>query len=122
MSRETGSPLRLPSERRAGDPVGPRVALDRQPGAAALGVIPQLAVRAGRIVAQVDIVEETSLGLRRRGIRTRHGRIAEIGEFARVAFAAEGTGDAHREPQCRFGWAPWPFSSITAPVAKRSSR
>src|ERR1700679_188108 len=108
-----------------------RVALNAQPAAASEAVIPKFEMRAGRVLAQVNRIEEA----RRRihGIRIGpHGiRITVVDEFARVTLAAEGTLNAHRlleawrkhgSTQCRFGCGPTPFSSMSSPREKRSSR
>ena len=62
-------------------------------------------MRPGRIVAQVHVFEELPLGIRGRRNRTRHCRIAEIGEFMNVAFTAEGARNPHRKAsmQVRLG-------------------
>src|SRR5215204_6707433 len=78
-------------------------------------------MRAGRVVAPIDVIVHRLRGSLR--FVTAHERgVAEIRELLDVALAAAGAADPHRALQCRFGWAPAPFSSMTAPVAKRSSR
>src|SRR6185312_2338458 len=114
------------------DFMGHGIALDDEPGAAAAAVVPIFAHHAGDIVAKIDIVVESTL-FAFRALPRFHGHdnralrlgVAQIGEFAVLAFAAKWTCNAHfRLPrfQCRLGWAPWPFSSIIAPRSKRSRR
>src|SRR5258706_108706 len=77
------------------DLVGARTARDANQAAAAKRAVPELLEEARRVAAQVDRLEEARrrIGCARIGPRTTG--IAEIGELARVAFAAEGTVDAH---------------------------
>jgi hypothetical protein len=120
----SGSSLRaghVAGELGAQDLVGQGVAGDDQPGAVAPLVEPQLPVDARGVVAEVQVVVE-GLGLVEAVGAVDQGRVAEIGELLRVARAEEGWGISMAGPQCRFGWAPWPFSSIIAPRRKRSSR
>ena len=105
----------------AGDLVIAGVARHHEPSLAG-AVVPELAMRPGRIVAQIDVVDEARERVRRLRVGTLHVGVAEIGELAHVALAAMGTVDPHRRSQCRLGCAPAPRSSISAPVAKRSSR
>lgn len=81
-----------------------RIAGYAQPAAAAGGVVPQLIVRAGRVVAQVDCLDEVRLGIRRAGVRALEIRISQIGELAYVALTAERAWNTHRQlRQCRLG-------------------
>src|SRR5262249_57889578 len=102
-----------------GDGVAARVAGDHEPRLATGAVVPQLAMRAGGVVAQVDVIGEARERVGRARVRARRRGVAEIGKLAHVALAAMGTGNAH---QCRFGCAPAPRSSIRRQLAKRSRR
>src|SRR5687768_2510951 len=65
------------------------VAADLQPGAATAAMIPKLLHLAGDIVAQVDVVVDGILaGVRPGALRL---GVAQIGELAVLARAAEGT-------------------------------
>src|SRR5690242_20679282 len=70
-----------------------RVAAHLQPGATAAAVVPKLLHLAGDIVAQIDVVVDGFLP----GIGTGALRlcVAQIGELAVLARAAEWTGYAH---------------------------
>jgi hypothetical protein len=64
-------------------------------------VLPQLAMRAGRIVAKIDVlVPRLHRRVRRGPLRIRR---AEIGKLLAATLAAMRTGNAHRVPQCRLG-------------------
>ena len=85
---------------------------------AAAAVIPELAMNAGRIVAQIDVVIERRGGVRRSRIGALHRRVTQIGELVIAARSRNRDREyATPRPQCRFGWAPAPRSSISAPVA-----
>src|SRR5271165_1142420 len=95
------------------------IARNHQPGMAAGAMVPVFLARAFEIVTHIHVI---SPFLGRRGaavFRAGHPGILGVEEFFHATRAAMGTGDAH---QCRFGCAPTPFSSISLPSAKRSSR
>ncbi len=95
------------------------VARHPDPAAAPGRMNPIFVLRAGKIVAQIDIIVKGPFRIGAGRIGPLLGRVAEIGIFLGVARAAIGTDDLH---QCRLGWAPTPFSSMTWPVRKRSRR
>jgi hypothetical protein len=61
-------------------------------------VIPELVVRAGWIVTQVDRFEEARGGIRRIRIRAPEFGIAQVGELICIALAAKRTPDSHWRP------------------------
>src|SRR5206468_4293085 len=97
------------------------VARDHQKGLTTAAMIPELAMSAGRIVAQIYIIHELCRRIRRPRIGTPQGRITVIAELPQVAAATMGARDSHHN-QCRFGWAPAPRSSSSRPVWNRSNR
>src|SRR5680860_119134 len=99
------------------------IAGHHEPGMAARAVMPMLLVQPRRIVAQIDVVDPSIARSRLEALRPRDRGIAAIGELFERPLTAIGTFDPHGlRPQCRFGCAPMPFSSMTAPRGKRSRR
>src|SRR5205085_12007542 len=78
------------------DRMGARVAGHDEPRPATAGVMPQLAMPAGRIVAQIDVGVERCGGVGPRRIRSPRRRVAEIAELLAAALAAIGTTDPQR--------------------------
>ncbi len=64
---------------------------DRQPA----DMVPIFAMQPGRIGAQIDIGVKSPERVGRVAIRPLDRRITQIGEFLRIALAAERTGDSH---------------------------
>ena len=102
-----------------------RRTLNQLPAAGA--VLPQLVVRAARVVAQVDVVEPGLLGrVDRRAARTRG--VAAVGELDLVARArttdrgsASWRSHSHAV-QCAQAYGPAPFSSIMRPSRETLER
>src|SRR5262245_5882798 len=104
------------------------VARDHEPCSAAPDVLPQFAVGASGIVAQVNIIDPP---LPRRPVedevrlagRPFDARVTEVDELLVSTWSTVTAVDPHAPYlQCRLGCAPAPFSSIKRPVAKRSRR
>src|SRR5689334_22779960 len=99
------------------------VARDHEPCSAAADVLPQFAMRASGIVAQVNIVDPTLPrplveGLVRLAVRPLDGCVTEVDELLVPARPTVTAVDPHAPYlQCRLGCAPAPFSSIKCPVA-----
>src|SRR5262245_32778121 len=99
MPGEWTSPA-LPDPRQCGrtsgvyvqDRVSAGVALHHEPGVAAGAVVPELAVRPGDILPQIDIVEHR-LRIGRHAVRPHRGGVAQHRELVPVALAAIWTGD-----------------------------
>ena len=68
-------------------------------------VIPKLALRAARIVAQVDVFDEFLRGVRAGRIRAHWRGVTQIGELLVAAFAAIWADNPHvvLNGQCRLG-------------------
>jgi hypothetical protein len=77
------------------DRVCQSIAGDSQPASAAGRVIPQLVVRTGRIVPQVNGLEEMGRLIRRAPGRAPVLRISQERKFVHIALAAEWTSDLH---------------------------
>jgi hypothetical protein len=86
-----------------GDFVGTRITYHAQPESATDVVVPQLGVRTGRVVAQVNRFDEASLRIGSTGVGPDVTRIAQIGKLRKVSLAAKWTLDAHdRGPSLSF--------------------
>src|SRR5436853_346938 len=72
-----------------------RIARHNQPSLASAAMVPELAVRSGGIVAQIDVFEEPFGRVRRVRIGARCVGVAEKSEFSHVAGAAMRAGDSH---------------------------
>src|SRR6266567_4281623 len=80
-----------------------RVPGDSQPTSATGGVIPQLVVGPGGIVAQIDCLEETCGRIRGIRVRALELRIAQVREFIHIALAAERTPYSHETHSVEVG-------------------
>ena len=67
------------------------VTSDAQPASTTGGVIPEFLVWAGRVAAQIHLLEEVRLRIGRFWVGSREIRITQIGELAGIALTAEGT-------------------------------
>src|SRR4029077_9280727 len=102
------------------DLVAHRVTGHDEPAVTAGGVIPEFAMEAAHIVAQIEEIGE---GLRRAGgagIRTHDRRSAEISELLVAAFATEWAGNPH--VVLNAGWAGRPGPSRRSLRRRRSGR
>src|SRR5579859_2681102 len=103
--RRAGSARSLPSSRRGGaeDLVGQDVALDLDEAPATSRVVPELAMRPARVVAEIDVIGERGLaGLGRRALDRGVARVSELDMAARPA---PGAVDQHHglSPLMRIG-------------------